>query len=379
MEDQTVKRGCSLNLSHPDAAKTNRLPMPGRRLVLVPMANWRRTFLHSPKLLLPAVLVFAGVDAAGIYLLANSTAPEAPRPAPPPPKPKEPPPPAMITPPAVASMLRSGTLIVISKKSQNMFVFSDGTLWASTPISTGKRRHETPSGVFPILQKRKFHRSNIYSNAPMPFMQRLTWDGIALHAGRVPGYAASHGCVRMPHEFAQSLFKLTNASKTTVVIGDDPFENEVNAQQFALTAKLRVFAALAPPPSPAELAGSATTMMRTAFASVGLPAPFPAQAQSKLPSPSAPVPPPLDAAPTNASPSTQGQTIQLAAAASRAEADAHWARLLRTRPDLSRFEKRVESATVNSRPVSRLRISGPDAHGVCAKLSGEGLGCFEVR
>ena len=91
------------------------------------------------------------------------------------------------------------------------------------------------------------------------------------------------------------------------------------------------------------------------------------------------MPPPLDAAPTNASPSTQGQTIQLAAAASQAEADAHWAHLLRTRPDLSRFEKRVESATVNSHPVYRLRISGADVHGVCAKLSGEGLGCFEVR
>ena len=287
----------------------------------------------------------------------------------------------MIYPPPVATMVRSGTLIVISKKSQHMFVFSNGTLWASTPVSTGKRLHETPSGVFPILQKRRFHRSNIYSGAPMPFMQRLTWEGIALHAGRLPGYAASHGCVRMPPAFAQSLFKLTNASATTVVIGDGPLETEIHAQQFALTAKLPVFAALAPPPSPAELAGAAAALMRTAFASAGLPAPLPPQAQpqrpSAPPSPIMPAPPPADAAAKPPNPA-RGQTIQLAAAASQAEAEAHWARLIHTRPDLRRFEKTVEAATVKARPVYRLRISGADAHNVCLKLKSEGVGCFEV-
>ncbi len=334
-----------------------------------------RTFLDSPTLLLPAVLVLALLDATGIYLLVTGNKPPAPRVALAPPKPKAPPPPAMINPPLVATVLRSGTLIVISKASQHMFVFSDGTLWASTPISTGKRRHETPSGVFPILQKHKLHRSNIYSGAPMPYMQRLTWEGIAIHAGRLPGYPASHGCVRLPPAFAQSLFKLTNTSKTTVVIGDDPLESEVHAQQFALTAKLPVFAALAPPAvlPKIELAGATAAQPRMTLASAVLPLP-----QRGLPPLSPAVQPPVVAASSNGSYPTHHQTIQLTAAASPAEAEAHWAQLLSTRPDLSRFQKTVAVAAVKSRLVYRLRISGAGAHSACVKLKSEGVGCFEV-
>jgi L,D-transpeptidase catalytic domain/SPOR domain len=340
------------------------------------MAKWWRALLDSPRLAWPAVALLALLNGVGIYMLASdyaadkaraaqhraaqiSAAAEAA-------KPKVPPPPAMIHPPAVEAMLRSGTLIVISKKSQNMFVFSNGALWASTPISTGKRRHETPAGVFPILQKRKFHRSNLYSNAPMPFMQRLTWDGIALHAGRVPGYAASHGCIRMPHVFAQSLFKLTNMTATTVVIGDDPLETEVHAQQFALTQSLPVRSALAPvaaPPvvkPPVELAGAATTQ------------------SAIVPIRAAPPPPPPVAAPASLPQSVSGQTIQLTAAPSQAEAEAHWARLLKDRPDMRRFAKSVEAAEVKSRRVYRLRISGPDAHSYCKKLQSEGINCLNV-
>lgn len=98
----------------------------------------------------------------------------------------------------VGEVLDSGVVITISIASQQMHVFRNGALWRSSPISTGKRGKETPSGVFAILQKKKFHRSNLYSNAPMPFMQRLTWDGIAIHAGHLPGYPASHGCIRLP-------------------------------------------------------------------------------------------------------------------------------------------------------------------------------------
>ncbi len=325
----------------------------------------------------PAVVLLAVLDAGGIYLLASSD-PSAARHAPPilaPPAPlvpEAPPPPAMITPPAVEDVLQSGTLIVISKKSQNMFVFSDGALWASSPISTGKRRHETPSGVFPILQKRRHHRSNIYSNAPMPFMQRLTWSGIALHAGWVPGYAASHGCVRVPRAFAQALFKLTKASATTVVIGDDPLETEVHAQQFALTANLPVHAALAPPPDPAAVDPAVFELARAAAATMLVSAPAP-----PLPPPPAP-PPPMAPAPPPSPSSAGGQTIQLAAAASQAEAEAHWARLRATRPDLSRFAKVVEPAIVNARQVYRLRISGADAHGYCLKLKSEGVNCLNV-
>jgi hypothetical protein len=326
-------------------------------------------------------MLLAVLDGAGIYMLVKSDASaKAARVAQlqvaaKPPAPIIPPPPAMIHPPAVADMLQSGTLIVISKKSQNMFVFSNGALWASTPISTGKRRHETPSGVFPILQKRQFHRSNIYSGAPMPYMQRLTWDGIALHAGWVPGYPASHGCVRVPRAFAQSLFKLTNMSATTVVIGNDPLESDVHAQQFALTANLPVRSALAPPADPARIDQLAVQMARalapqpgTALASAAPPAPPP------LP----PAPLPAVAGSTNSPQSIGGQTIQLAAAASPAEAEAHWARLLNTRPDISRFTKTVEPAMVNALRVYRLRMSGADAHSYCSKLKSEGIDCLNV-
>lgn len=329
------------------------------------MAKWWRTFLNTPWLAWPVMLLLAALDGVGLYRLVSIDAPVAARAAPlhvaaKPPVPQPPPPPAMIDPPPVADVLKSGTLIVISKKSQHMFVFSDGTLWASTRISTGKRRHETPSGFFPILQKQRLHRSNIYSGAPMPFMQRLTWSGIALHAGYVPGYPASHGCIRVPPDFARSLFKLTTASATTVVIGDEPLETDALAQQFALTATLPVRSALAPPAAPPPV--------QVAVAAAPPPAPPPPP-----PLPPVPAPPPAVAARP-----IGGQTIQLTAAASQAEAEAHWARLLMTRPDLSRFTKSVEPALVNARQVFRLRLSGPDAHSYCSKLKREGVSCLNV-
>jgi L,D-transpeptidase catalytic domain/SPOR domain len=345
------------------------------------MAKWGRSFLKNARLVWPVILLLAVIDAAGIYFLISSDRAEAARvaqveaarqqAAAEAAKPKAPPPPAMIDPPPVASVLQSGTLIVISKASQNMHVFHDGALWASTPVSTGKRRKETPSGVFPILQKRKFHRSNLYSNAPMPFMQRLTWDGIALHAGRVPGYAASHGCVRIPSGFAQALFKLTAMTETTVVIGDDPLENDVQAQQFALNAKLPIRSALAPPPDPAvaiALANVTATQLSTAFAMATQLTPVAPPAAAAFP---AKPPQPAIRPPS-------GETIQLTAAASAAEAEAHWARLLAARPDMSRFEKRVEPAVVNARTVYRLRVSGAGSYAYCSKLKSEGIGCLEV-
>jgi hypothetical protein len=350
--------------------KTRPWSILGHRIVHGSMAKRRRTFLDSPKLVWPVIVLLTVLDGAGLYYLVRSDASEVGRPAQPqavakPPAPKIPPSPAMIEPPSVESVLKSGTLIVISKKSQNMFVFSDGALWASTPVSTGKRRHETPSGVFPILQKRKLHRSNIYSGAPMPYMQRLTWDGIALHAGRVPGYPASHGCVRVPRAFAQSLFKLTKASATTVMIGDDPLETEAHAQQFALTATLPIRSALAPPADPFRTGQLA---IQLALAVVPQPQSLPIVA----------APPPVVAALANSTRSPRGQTIQLAAAASQAEAEAHWAYLRRSRPDVSRFEMSVEAAMVKSRRVYRLRISGSDAHNYCVKLKSEGVSCINV-
>lgn len=107
--------------------------------------------------------------------------------------------------------------MVISVPAQMAYIFRDGRMIGATTVSTGKKGKATPLGLFEILQKREFHRSNLYSNAPMPFMQRLTWDGIALHGGDLPGYPASHGCIRMPNAFAKRLFSLTTMGGRVLV------------------------------------------------------------------------------------------------------------------------------------------------------------------
>ena len=107
--------------------------------------------------------------------------------------------------------------IAVSLALQRLYVYRGDTLAAVSAISTGKLGHRTPIGDFSILQKQRWHRSNIYSNAPMPFMQRLTWSGIAIHAGHNPGFPASHGCIRIPFGFAQILFAMTNIGEAVVV------------------------------------------------------------------------------------------------------------------------------------------------------------------
>ena len=110
--------------------------------------------------------------------------------------------------------------VVVSIADQRAYVYRDSTLIAASAVSTGKEGKETPAGVYPILQKNKDHRSNLYNAAPMPFMQRLTWDGIAIHAGRNPGFPASHGCIRVPAAFAAKLFAITQVG-TTVEVTED--------------------------------------------------------------------------------------------------------------------------------------------------------------
>lgn len=112
--------------------------------------------------------------------------------------------------------------VVVSIADQRAYVYRGQTLIAVSSVSTGKDDKPTPVGTFPILQKKVDHKSNLYDAAPMPYMQRLTWDGIALHAGRNPGYAASHGCVRLPAAFAKKLFGITSIG-STVTIQDEPF------------------------------------------------------------------------------------------------------------------------------------------------------------
>ena len=109
--------------------------------------------------------------------------------------------------------------IVISIADQKAYVYRGETLIAASTVSTGKDGKDTPVGVFPILQKAETHKSNLYDSAPMPFMQRLTWDGVAIHAGKNPGFPASHGCVRVPTAFAKKLFAVTSVG-TPVLVTD---------------------------------------------------------------------------------------------------------------------------------------------------------------
>lgn len=110
-------------------------------------------------------------------------------------------------------------LVLISLPQQTLHAYRNGILVGRSSISSGSTGHETPAGMFTILEKKETHRSKKYDNAPMPMMQRLTWSGIAMHSGQLPGYAASHGCIRLPYDFAKLLFSLTR-NGGTVVIGD---------------------------------------------------------------------------------------------------------------------------------------------------------------
>jgi hypothetical protein len=118
-------------------------------------------------------------------------------------------------------------VMIVSLPEQLAYVYRNGVIIGASTVSTGKKGHETPTGVFTILQKNADHYSNIYNNAPMPYMQRLTWSGVALHAGKLPGYPASHGCVRMPYEFAQLLFGETKTGLTVVVSDEKVSPNTV--------------------------------------------------------------------------------------------------------------------------------------------------------
>nr|WP_314463466.1 L,D-transpeptidase family protein [uncultured Novosphingobium sp.] len=111
-------------------------------------------------------------------------------------------------------------MVYVDLSRQIGIVYRNGVRIAATTVSSGKAGHATPTGVFTILQKDAKHRSSTYNNAPMPYQQRLTWDGVALHAGGLPGYPESHGCVHMPYGFAKELFAITKLGVTVVVEGD---------------------------------------------------------------------------------------------------------------------------------------------------------------
>src|SRR4051794_29399648 len=133
-------------------------------------------------------------------------------------------------------------VIVVSIDRQKVTVYDTKGVFAESPVSTGMRGHSTPMGVFSVIQKHKFHHSNIYSGAPMPYMQRITWSGVAMHAGVLPGYPASHGCIRMPMAFAVKMWNWTRMGARVIVS-----PGQISPQNFShpLLASVRV------PPQPA--------------------------------------------------------------------------------------------------------------------------------
>ena len=123
--------------------------------------------------------------------------------------------------PAAAPVQPGPLIAVVSIGRQRVTVYDRNGVVAQSPISSGSRGHDTPEGVFSIIEKKEEHFSNLYDDAPMPFMQRITWSGVALHAGSLPGYPASHGCIRLPYGFASNLFKMTRLNTRVVVVPGD--------------------------------------------------------------------------------------------------------------------------------------------------------------
>jgi len=118
-------------------------------------------------------------------------------------------------------------LVLVSLSEQRAYVYRNGVEIGVTTISSGKSGHDTPTGVFVILQKDKDHRSSKYNSAPMPYTQRLTWDGVALHAGGLPGYPSSHGCVHLPSKFSEELFAVSPMGMTVVVANERTAPSQV--------------------------------------------------------------------------------------------------------------------------------------------------------
>jgi len=108
-------------------------------------------------------------------------------------------------------------VIVVSLSEQLLYVYRNGIRIGRTSVSSGKPGHKTPTGVFTVLQKNVKHTSTIYRGASMPYMERLTWGGVAIHAGNLPGYPAAHGCVRLPLDFAKQLYTVTQDGTTVIV------------------------------------------------------------------------------------------------------------------------------------------------------------------
>ena len=148
---------------------------------------------------------------------------------------------------AKKSAPQGAVFAIVSLADQHVTIYDSTGRIAQSRISTGKPGHPTPIGLFSIIGKERWHRSNIYSGAPMPFMQRITWSGVAMHLGVVPGYPASHGCIRLPNGFAQQFWGMTQIGSRVVVARRDTTPVEISST-FLPVPKLR--------PAPEVISGS---------------------------------------------------------------------------------------------------------------------------
>lgn len=181
----------------------------------------------------------------------------------------------------VAEKPAEGPLVlVVSLRLQRVTVYDSQGVVATSPISSGRVGNPTPPGVYTILEKQKMHYSNLYGSAPMPNMQRLTWSGVALHAGVLPGYPASHGCIRLPHGFSQRLYSLTKSGARVIVTRDDvpvqPFSHQTlfTSTAFDGTAK----SAKAEPAGEQQIADASGRMVGVTGSVVAAADPVPADA-----------------------------------------------------------------------------------------------------
>ena len=158
--------------------------------------------------------------------------------------------------------------IVVSIADQHVTLYSNGVRVAQGPVSTGVPGRPTPTGVFSIIQKDRFHHSNLYSNAPMPYMERITWSGVALHEGPLPGYPASHGCIRLSHDFAARLWVVARLGVRVVVAHNEIVPAEFSHPNlFEPKPKLAELKSAEPAvpsdPKPAEVSARATFAQAT--------------------------------------------------------------------------------------------------------------------
>ncbi|WP_198137036.1 L,D-transpeptidase [Nitrobacter hamburgensis] len=182
----------------------------------------------------------------------------------------------------VARKPQGPIIIAISIRRQTLKVYDANGLFAETPVSTGMRGHSTPMGVFSVIQKQKWHRSNIYSGAPMPYMQRITWSGIAMHAGVLPGYPASHGCIRMPMSFAVKMWRWTRIGARVIIT-----PGEVTPAEFSHPLLTTHRPERAPVAAKVLTANADGAMAQRAVLSTATDSPVASEPQSATPEPAA--------------------------------------------------------------------------------------------